>query len=102
MFTLSITSDLLSYLLAGLLAVIFDWFPGLSGWFATLSAIKKQQLIGALLLVIVGVIFALGCSGVLGGLTCDKAQVAELVKIYLVAIGINQGVHTLSKPTAAG
>lgn len=101
MFELSVTPELLIVLLAGLAAILFDWFPRLSTWYDKLSVLKKKQLMAVLLAVIVSVIYSLGCLGVLA-LACTKAQVVELVSMYLVAIGINQGVHWLGKPTGSG
>lgn len=43
MFQITVSPDFLAYLLAGLLAILFDWFPGLSAWFGQLSEPKKRQ-----------------------------------------------------------
>lgn len=102
MFEFTITPDVLSYVLAGLMAIAFDWFPVLSTWYDGLSKARKQQVMAALLAVVILVVFGLGCAGVLAALSCDKDQVAKLISMYLIAIGINQGVHKISKPTAAG
>lgn len=99
MFNLSVTPEFLAYLLAGLLALLFDWFPKLSAWFDTLSPLKKQQIIGLLLAVIVAVIFGGICAGLFTSTyACDKAGIAALVQIWLICVGINQGVHALTKP----
>ncbi len=99
MFNLSITPDLLSYVLAGLCAILFDWFPVLSSWYGALSQLKKRQIMATVLLVIILTIYLGSCTGIFStGLTCDKAGFAVLFQIYLVAIGINQGVHLLTKP----
>jgi hypothetical protein len=102
MFDLAVTPELLSYLLAGLVAILFDWFPVLNAWYGDLSSLKKQQIMAGMLAVIVAVIYGLGCAGILGGMTCDQGQIAVLVKIYFVAIGVNQGMHMLTKPTGVG
>lgn len=98
MFQLAITPDFLSYILAGLLAIAFDWFPGLQDWFSTLSELKKRQVMGLTLALIVLALYGLGCAGVIGGQTCDQAQFVQLAQIWFVAVGINQGVHQLTKP----
>ena len=41
LFNLALTPEALSILLAGLLAILFDWFPGLAAWFDGLSRLKK-------------------------------------------------------------
>jgi len=99
MFNIAVTPDFLSFILAGLTAIVFDWFPGLAGWFGTLSELKKRQIMAAVLLVIVLAVYLGSCTGILAaGYSCDKAGFAELFQVFLVAIGINQGVHLLAKP----
>ena len=102
MFNLSVTPELLAYLLSGLAAILFDWFPGLSAWYGTLSEFKKRQLMAALLLAIILTIFSASCAGVLSaGFGCDRSGFAALIQIYLIATGINQGAHALFKPSRA-
>jgi hypothetical protein len=102
MFNLSVTPELLAYLLSGLAAILFDWFPGLSAWYGTLGELKKRQLMAALLLGIILAIFSAGCAGVLSaGFGCDRSGFAALIQIYLIATGINQGAHALFKPSKA-
>jgi len=108
MFSISINAELLTYLLAALSAAVFDWFPGVAGWFDGLSALKKQQFMGLLLAGIVLLIYGGTCAGVFstgygsqagsGTISCDKSGFAALVQVYLLAVGINQGVHLLGKP----
>ena len=99
MFELPITPEFLSFLLAGLVAILFDWFPGLTGWYDPLSPLKKKQIMAVVLAVIIAVIYGLGCAGIIAGLACTQSQIIELVNVYLVSIGINQGVHLLTKPS---
>lgn len=100
MFTLPITPEFLTYLLAGLSALIFDWFPGLAAWFANLSEFKKRQLMAALLLGIVLTIYGGICGGLFSApYTCDKTGLAELLQVFLLSAGINQGVHKLLQPS---
>lgn len=100
MFNLIVTPDFLAYLCAGLLAILFDWFPKLSAWFDTLSPLKKQQIMGVLLFAIVAVIFGGICAGMfVTEYACDNAGIASLVQVWLICVGINQGIHTLFKPS---
>lgn len=102
MFDLSITPEFLAYLLAGLVAILFDWFPKLSEWFDALGALKKQQFMGLLLALIVVVIFGGACLKVfVTGFACDQAGFAQVAQVWLIAVGVNQGVHLLTKPTQA-
>jgi|GEM_PF-5559990 len=100
MFNLTITPDLLAYVLAGLVAILFDWFPGLAAWYDALSELKKRQVMAGLLVLILAATFGLGCAGILAGQTCDRAQVAQYMQIFLLMAGINQGAHLLFKPAS--
>lgn len=102
MFEIAVSPEFLTYLLAGLVAILFDWAPTLATWYDGLSVLKKQQFMGAILLGIVAVIFGGMCAGILvTGLACDKAGAASLIQIWLIAVGVNQGIHTLTKPSGA-
>jgi len=57
MFELNVSPDLLAYLLAGLVAVLFDWFPGLRERFDTLREMQKRTVMAVVLAVIVAGIF---------------------------------------------
>lgn len=98
MFSLLVTPEFLAFLLAGLAAIVFDWFPGLAAWFDGLSVLKKKQLMAAVLALIVASMYGLGCAGVLT-LACTKQQIVDLVPVWLIAAGINQGIHQLTKPS---
>ncbi len=99
MFELSVTPDLLAYIFAGLAAVLFDWFPGLSTWYGNLSELKKRQVMGAVLVVVLGIIYGGVCVKVFTSqISCDATGLAALVQVLLISLGINQGVHLLTKP----
>jgi Flp pilus assembly pilin Flp len=100
MFNLNVTPEFLSYLAAGLLSILFDWLPGLAAWFDGVSELKKKQIIAALLLVIVLALYGGICSQIFStAYTCDKAGFASLFEVLLISVGINQGIHALTKPT---
>lgn len=100
MFTLDITPEFLSYLLAGLIAILFDWFPGLAAWFDDISELKKKQVMAGLLLIVVLIIYGGICGQIFTTTyTCDKAGFASLFEVFLIAVGINQGIHALTKPS---
>jgi pilus assembly protein Flp/PilA len=99
MFALEITPEFLSYLLAGLVAILFDWFPWLAAWFDGISELKKKQVMAGLLLVVVLVIYGGICGQVFStDYACDKAGFASLFEVFLISVGINQGIHALTKP----
>jgi hypothetical protein len=101
LFHLALTPENLSMLLGGLLALLFDWFPGLAPWFDRLSRLKKQQLMVILLGLVAAGIFAGSCRGWFDtGLVCERASLPLLVEYILTAAAANQAVHLLAKPAA--
>jgi len=102
MFNLSVTPEFLAYLLAGLTAILFDWFPGLSGWYDALSDLKKREIMAVVLAAIVAAIYGGVCIHLFTTqIVCDQAGLAAMVQIYLLVLGINYTVHQVFKPTAA-
>ena len=102
MIEVNVTPDLLVVIVAGVLAFVFDYFPWLKEKYDQLQEYQKKQLMFVLIFVESTVIFAGGCLGWFAiALTCDVQGVLGMFSIFLVAIGVNQGVHTLTKPTKA-
>lgn len=102
MFELQITPELLAMIVAGLLAILFDWFPKLSPWFDGLSDLKKRQLMGALLFATVLVIYGGLCINLFSSLVyaCNQVSLAELINVAFLVIFTNQSIHIMFKPTA--
>jgi hypothetical protein len=95
MYQVNVNPELLATLLALVVAVAFDWFPGLRVWFDNLREMQKKTVMAGILAGIVLAIYGLGRAGVLAGQVPD---LPALVQMYLVCIGINQGAHLLFKP----
>ncbi len=99
LFNLALTPETLSMLLGGLLAVAFDWFPGLAPWFDGLSKLRKQQLMLVLLGLVAGLVFTGSCyDWFKTGLACSVDSLPVLLQYVLAAAGVNQAVHLLTKP----
>jgi len=99
LFKVVVTPESLTIIFAGLLALAFDWFPRLSTWYDTLSPLKKVQLMIACLIGVTGAVFAGSCYGLFDtGLACSKETLPVLLEYILIAAGVNQGVHSLTKP----
>ncbi len=100
MFNFTVTPEILAYVLAALLALVFDWFPVISTWYGKLSETRKKQFMIAALLVVSAGLYGGVCAGIfITQYSCDKAGMSGLFQVYLISIGINQGVHKLFKPT---
>ena len=99
MFELNVTPDLLVSVFAAALAILFDWFPPIAQRYDSLSTLQKKQVMAVGLLLIVAVIYAGACTNIFAGsITCNKVGITSLVNAILVAMGINQGTHFLTKP----
>ena len=99
LFKLALTPESLTALLSGLLAILFDWFPGLAPRFDSLSKLKKQQVMILLLTGVVGLVFAGSCGGLFEiGLACSPESLPQLLEYILMAAAANQAVHLLTKP----
>jgi hypothetical protein len=100
MYEFDVDPALLVTLVAGALALAFDYFPGVAKWFDGLSKEAKR---GVNALGVVGfavVLFAGQCFGVFAtNLVCTVAGSFDLLYIIFLAITVNQGVHLALRPT---
>jgi predicted tellurium resistance membrane protein TerC len=97
MFGVNVTTDWLILIASGVLSLLFSWFPLLNRWYAGLrEPIKKVIMAGAILLVVVTVL-VLTCYGVIeSNLVCTKEGIAATIGIYLLAVGVNQGLFKIT------
>ena len=103
LFKLAVNPETLVMILAGLLAVLFDWFPGLRPWFDGLSRTRKRLVMTGLLSLVAGLIFAGSCKGLFEtGVACTVESLPLLLQYILSAAAANQAVHLLVKPAAGG
>jgi len=102
MYTFTVSAEFLLTLVAAVLALVFDYFPGIAGWFDGLAAVVKRQVVAGLIIGFALVIFASQCLAVfVTNLVCDTKGFLDLLQIIFLAITVNQGVHMLLKPTHA-
>jgi len=94
--TVSITPEWLALIAGALLSLLFSYVPGLSDWFAKLDGTHKRLVMLALLAVVTGVAFGLGCAGVLGGVACDQAGAVSVLYAFVLALVANQGVYNIT------
>lgn len=93
--TATFTPEILVATSAAVLAWLFDWFPGLAKWFDKFAAGQKRGFMAAMILIVAIIAFVINCDGVIA---CIWANGWDLTYLVLLAIGINQGVHLLTKP----
>lgn len=100
MFELNVTPEFLLIVVAGLLALVFDYFPGIAQWFDGLSTAAKRQVNALLIIGVAAVLFAGTCFVLfVTNLVCTAKGALDLLYIVFLAAGVNQGVHSLFKPT---
>lgn len=100
MYTFDVTALLLVTLVAGALALAFDYFPGLAKWFdakpvETKRLINAVGVIGFALIIFAGQCFAIFMTN----LVCSTKGLLDLFYIIFLALATNQGVHLALKPT---
>lgn len=92
-------ADLLAMISGILLAVLFEYLPGLRQWY---DAKKDDVQRGIMLLALMAVslvIYALSCSGWLEmiwpglSVTCDEKGVALLIRTFVLALVANQPTY---------
>ena len=87
-------------LLAGIggiiLSLVFEYVPGLTGWYNELKdEYQKLIMLGSLLLA-AGGIYALACLGRYDLVTCDVDGLWKLAEYFVLAAIANQTTHRLS------
>lgn len=103
MFDVTLTPELLIVIVSGLLAFVFEYFPKLKDWYDAQSEAAKKQIMLGLLVLTVAVVFAGSCFGLFNtGRTCEVKTALDFLVMVFVAIGVNQGVHKLTKKSAEG
>lgn len=78
-------------------SLILEYVPGVSGWYAKLDKQWKRfsQAVGLLLVSVL--VFALSCTDVLGGITCDQNGAIGLFTIFILGLIANQTTHLIAK-----
>ena len=95
--------QILTIISAALLSIILEYVPKVKDWFGKLTAAQKKQVNGLGVILIALVIFGLGCwqalelPGWFPVVGCTQAGAWEMVAAVAVALGVNQGVHLLTK-----
>jgi hypothetical protein len=97
--TVAMTPELLIGFASVILAVLFDWLPGLKSWYDKYSDGAKRGLMAGLLVLVTGGAFGLGCAGwIQAGWACSGVGIQGAVYLLVIAVAINQGIHSLTKP----
>lgn len=96
-----VTALTLGTIIASVLSLMLDYFPGLAAKWDALSMAAKRQWSAVFAIVIVGGLFALTCFNVVStNLVCTQTGAWDAVSGILYVFVIGQGVHAGTKPTA--
>jgi len=102
MYSFSVTPEFFAVIVAGFLALAFDYFPYLAKWFDAKSDDAKKLIMAVLVIGTAVVIFAGQCVGLFStNLVCSVKGGMDTLYMVFLALGVNQGVHKLLKPSAA-
>ena len=102
MYEFSVTPEFLLVIFAGLLALVFDYIPGVATWYDGLDTTQKRQVMAVAVIGIALVIFLGQCFAIfLTNIACTVKGGFDMLKIVFLAVGVNQAAHTLFKPTDA-
>jgi len=98
--TFTVNAELLTMTVAALLSLAFNYISGLAEWYDVQSEIRKRQIMAGLLLIVSIGVFLGQCFAIFAtNLTCTQAGAMELLSQFLLAVGVNQGFHALTKPS---
>lgn len=89
-------------LVAGALALSFDYVPHLREWFDALNETQKRLLNAGLVLAAAVVLFVGDCAAIFDtNLACELKGGLDLLYMVFVALTVNHGVHSVLKPSPA-
>lgn len=100
------TAETLAGLAGVILSLLFSYIPGLNTKYASLTSQAKSLIMLGILALITAAVYGMACWGVLTDLTgwtltCDKAGMIALARIFAVAAAMNVTTYTLSAQTNA-
>jgi hypothetical protein len=95
----NLTPEMLVGFASVILALLFDWLPGLKSWYDKFGEGQKRGLMALLLVIVTGAAFGLSCAGwLLTGWLCNSTGIQGAAYLLILAVAINQGIHSLTKP----
>ena len=95
--------QILTIIAAAVLSLALEYLPGVRVWFDGLTPAQKRQVNGLGVVAIAAAVFGLGCwpalslPGWFPAVPCTQGGAWEMIAAVAVALGVNQGVHSLTK-----
>ena len=81
------------------LALAFDYLPGLNTWYAKLSKNAKKLIMIILLAVVSAIVMSASCISIYDAVTCDSEGAMLLAQAFIQALIANQAVHKVLPET---
>lgn len=94
--TVNPTPEVIAVVAGALMAVLFNYVPGLAGWFAKLDSTYKRLFMLGAAIITVGAIFGLACANIVVGIACDKYGALRLVLALFLWVMSNQSADRIS------
>ena len=91
------TSEQLAGLTGIVLQLLFEYLPGVSGWYDGLTVQVKRLTMAGLMLVVAASVYGLSCYTVWTSVTCDSVGIQTLISAFIAALVANQGAHLVFK-----
>ena len=99
------SADLLAGIASTIISLAFSYIPKADGWWETLDeTYRRLIMLGVLVLVALGAV-GLACTGLAADfgltVTCDKPGIIALVRVFGVAVIVNQSAFKITPRTKA-
>ena len=98
---MDITPEVLASFAGMLLALLFEYVPGLAPWYDKLEQVRKQLVMLGLVVAVALIAFGLSCGGYLNSVACDDKGALGLLWTVGLALTANQGVHMITRKASA-
>ena len=77
------------------LSILFEYVPGVEGWYNALTKQLKAAIMAGSVLIVVVVLMLISCFGPYDYMTCTEAGIWEAVELLAIALVTNQTTHRL-------
>ena len=97
MFVMTLENVSVAAVVAVVVSLLLEWFPGLNGWWERFTAAQKRGLMAAVVAVISLAVAGVNCAAYE---TCPADWLRFVVEVFLVFLGsaaAQQGVYALAK-----
>jgi hypothetical protein len=93
---LLMTETTLASLAGVVLSLAFSYIPGLTEWFAKLTANNKRLIMLAALLAVALGLFGASCAGFSAQVACDMTDAKSMLSLFVSAAIANQTAYMLT------